>query len=368
VNSSGYVTAATNDQPRFDYDPVTLVCKGLLIEQTTTNQLLRSEQFSDVSWVRNNTTVSENTTLSPSGELTADTLTTTATSSSFIYQTTPTLTNGQNYTVSRYVKAGTITFCTIGMHGLEDAFFDLTNGTYSFSGTGAVSASIKDAGNGWYRITATWTWGTGTTYRVYFAAASSLSNRFGFAIGATLHVWGAQLEAGAFATSYIPTTTAALTRNADVATMTGTNFSDWYNATEGTFQLISTFKDVSSDRVSLTVSNGTVNDHLVFGIATPTNLRSLICRVGAVNQAVLNSSAIAANTLTNTCAKYKLNNFAGTINAESVQVDTSGTVPTVNQVHLGARSDLSQCLNGWLAKINYYPQALTNNEVQSFSK
>ena len=50
-----------------------------------------------------------------------------------------------------------------------------------------------------------------------------------------IYLWGAQLEEGAFPSSYIPTTTAAATRSADVASITGTAFSGWYRQDEGTF-------------------------------------------------------------------------------------------------------------------------------------
>jgi hypothetical protein len=385
VNSSGYIESVNADIPRFDYDPVTLVCKGLLIEEARTNLVRYSTDFSTVVaniWSRTNVNFTAGQT-GPDNSASAVKFVQLNNTDSVVAAgsaNTQTFSSGAIVTFSIFAKYDNSQwlFLQLGPSSGSSTsrlrgWFNLQNGVAGSTGTaGAASDCVikmEPAANGFYRCIITGRLNDGiTSGRPLWLMADADGSTSRAAANSGYIVYGAQWENSAFATSYIPTTTTALTRNADVATMTGTNFSDWFNATEGTFQLISTFKDVSSDSVSLTVSNGTVNDHLVFGIATPTNLRSLICRVGAVNQAVLNSSAIAANTLTNTCAKYKLNNFAGTRNAESVQVDTSGTVPTVNQVHLGTRSDLSQCLNGWLAKINYYPQALTNNEVQSFSK
>lgn len=167
------------------------------------NLLSYTENYVVGVWNKQNTTVTANSVTAPNGTLTANTLTATAASVVFISQALPTLTNGQLYTVSRYVKAGTKNFCTIGLHALADAYFDLVNLTYSFSGTGAVSASIMDVGDGWRRISATYNW-TGSTYNVYFAMASSLSSQAGITVGDYQYTWGAQLEVGTTASTYQP--------------------------------------------------------------------------------------------------------------------------------------------------------------------
>lgn len=176
-----------------------------------TNLLNYTEDCDNAYWTKNNATIVANSIISPNGYQTADTVTSTATSLSYIYRNNVgTLTNGQTYTLSRYVKAGTKAFCTLGLFGLADAYFDLNNLTYSFTGTGAVSASIADVGNGWRRMTATWTWGTGTTYSAYFAIASSLSSQAGLTIGDTIYTWGAQLVQGSVAGDYRRTDAASL--------------------------------------------------------------------------------------------------------------------------------------------------------------
>jgi len=171
------------------------------------NLLSYSEDFSNAVWTKVNANVTANSIIAPNGTNTADTITSTINGTyAFVSQDLPTLTNGQVYTVSRYVKAGNINFCTIGLHQLADAFFDLQNLTYSFSGTGAVSASITDVGNGWRRISATYTW-SGSTYKVYFSIASSLSNYAGVSIGSYQYTWGAQLELGNTLSTYQPIAT-----------------------------------------------------------------------------------------------------------------------------------------------------------------
>jgi hypothetical protein len=168
------------------------------------NMLAYTEDFTNATWSKQNITVTANSIVAPDGTTTADTVTSTSSASYVILsQALPPLTNGQTYTISRYVKAGTANFCTLGLHALADAYFDLVNLTYSFSGAGAVSASITDVGNGWRRITATYTW-SGSTYNAYFAMASSLSNIFGNTVGSYQYTWGGQLEVGSVATAYQP--------------------------------------------------------------------------------------------------------------------------------------------------------------------
>jgi len=159
------------------------------------NLLSYTENYSVGVWNKNNVSVTINDIIAPNGTLTGNKIVANSTSNDYIYQTLPTLTNGQIYTVSRYVKAGTQNFCTIGLHALADAYFDLVNLTYSFSGAGAVSASITDEGNGWRRISATYTW-TGSTYNVYFAFANSLSAQAPITVGAYQYTWGTQIEVG----------------------------------------------------------------------------------------------------------------------------------------------------------------------------
>ena len=174
------------------------------IAGTGQNYLTYSQDLSNVIWNKNNATVTANSTTAPDGTNTGNTVTSTSTSS-FLVQAAFSPVNAAYFTVSRYVKAGNISFCTIGLHGLADAYFNLTALTSSFSGTGAVSASITDVGNGWRRVSATWTWNGGGTYNCYFALASSLSSQ-AVSIGDYIYSWGHQAELSSSVGVYIVTT------------------------------------------------------------------------------------------------------------------------------------------------------------------
>lgn len=180
-------------------------------------------------------------------------------------------------------------------------------------------------------------------------------------IGNGVYVFGAQVEAGAFPTSYIPTTTAAVTRDADVATV-GT-LTPWFNATEGT--LYAQFDNVASGtRTMAAINDGTSNESI--------RLRSigtnpyLTVTDGGVDQADIDAGTIAANTSYKLAGAYKANDFAACISAGTVQTDTSGTLPTVTQMMLGT-SAAANYLNGHLQRLVYYPSRLTNAQLQTIT-
>jgi hypothetical protein len=189
-----------------------------------------------------------------------------------------------------------------------------------------------------------------------------------------VYIWGAQLEVGAFPTSYIPTVASTVLRNFDIATMTSTNFSDWYNQSEGGFICSCVPSGVVNDRFPnvFAVSDGTNSDSIRMFFTSQFTANSFLIVVGNVNQASLNMGSPTNNTPYTFCSTYKLNNFASAKNGEAVITDTSGSLPTANnRLQIGrdgASSAVSNPFNGTISKFFYYPQQLTNSEVQAFSK
>jgi hypothetical protein len=189
-----------------------------------------------------------------------------------------------------------------------------------------------------------------------------------------VYIWGAQLEAGAFATSYIPTEASALTRNADVATMTGTNFSDWYNATEGALSCEFAFigYDLANrDRIA-SITDATGNEEIGI-IQNSTNGYGRFEVVdGGSNQALLNciNTTMVAGTTYQICGTYKLNSFCGSGSLGSQATDVSGTIPTPDRMCIGGNGPgtTTAIFNGHVKSINYWPQRITNNETLAFAR
>ena len=239
VNSSGLIVAATT--PRFDYDPVTLAIKGLLVEEERTNLLTSSQDFADASWSASAATITASAAISPDGATNGALLKEGSTTARhFIGRSaTVAVSSGGDYTFSVFAKAAGRTKIVMLVAGsdLKDRTFDLSNGTSAVGQvvvTNPTSWSIVSAGNGWYRCSITFTAAAASTDpRIYLSNGSSADYLGDNTSGA--YLFGAQLEAGAFPSSYIPTAGSTVTRTADSLTMTGTNFSSWYSATAGTF-------------------------------------------------------------------------------------------------------------------------------------
>lgn len=372
VNSSGLVAPINADLPRFDFDPITLVCKGLLIEEARTNLNIRSEDFNstDYSWA--GATVSFDQIAAPDGTTTADILIeNSATSTHRISQTIATAPAAVAHSV--FVKnAGRRYFQLFtGNNTTSFVTFDLQTGTVTRVGSSIVSSSIQNYGNGWYRCTAVY---SANSTLFYYGLANSSTAAFNPSYAGDgssgVYLWGAQVEAGAFATSYIPTTTTALTRNADVATMTGTNFSSWYNQTAGSFEM-QVLKSVGvSGRVFVVDTGGsgglTANGYGV-DILSGNTFRS---------EGFASSSNQWTFTLTFTlgsvqqvCLGYVSNNIGYATNGGVISTDTSANIPTVSGMSIGCwRTTQPDQINGWVQKLNYWPQRLTNAELQAFSK
>lgn len=240
VGSNGLIQSAAENTQRVDYSTGIF---GLLVEESRANLLTYSEQLNDASWLLFNTTVATDAITAPDGTLTGDKVVENTVNALHLIRKAGVAVNlGATLSFSFYAQAGGRETCVVYLNdnattaNRVEATFNLSSETTSSiinagTFTGAT-ASIKDVGNGWYRCTLSGT-ATGVMsvgVRVILATGAYLGDGT-----SGIYLWGAQLEAGAFPTSYIPTEASAVTRNADVASVSGTNFSDFFNDAAGTF-------------------------------------------------------------------------------------------------------------------------------------
>lgn len=353
--------------PRFDYDPVTLLPRGLLIEEQRTNLLLRSEEFGNVYWSPTGVTVTSNSIASPDGAVTADTLVEDTSTGVHRVFATPSCSASTTYTFSAYVKAAGRTQVRLLETTLGGAFFDLSAVTVITTDPG-VTASIANVGNGWFRCRVTST--TGVAQILYVAqiqGSVAANNTYTGSGAAALYVWGAQLEAGAFATSYIPTIASTVTRSADVATITGSLFSQWYNGAEGSF--VASFTAAQNTFTTyIAASNGVVAQNSMHMDNDGSGNMRVAYYSGSSAVALLSLGTIGAVGTVNTLSTaYQANNFAASRNGGTVVSDTAGAVPVgVNRLNIGADPSGAavNVSNGHIRSIRYVPVRAADFQLQ----
>lgn len=382
VGSNGLIQSSAINAARFDYNPATLAPLGLLIEEQRVNLVLYSAEFDNAAWTKSNTTITTNATTSPDGTTNADKLIGTTTAAGHLLQQTAVAvaTLGTTYTFSVYIKAAEYGFAFVGLNGtafvaVPYISVNLSTGAVATTNGSPVSSSAVSAGNGWFRVTI-----AGTTD----VAASVVSpdvrpspdgvwvNRNTAQSGTSgIFIWGAQTELGAFATSYIPTVASTVTRAADAASMTGTNFSSWYNQSQGTFvasyinPVVASGKFPSVYAARIQAANNSVNTSEVF---SATSAAQNLIRIGGVDQATITlGGAYTPGTTRTVATAYQVNNFAAAYDGILGGTDASGNVPTTLDILDIGTSVGSGQLNSHIRSITYYATRLSNAQLQALS-
>jgi len=379
TGSNGLIQSAAINAPRFDYDPVTLASKGLLIEEQRTNLVFPADgttgwQASPASSV----TATANAAVSPDGTTNATKLATGDTlNSGHIWFKTFTGAVNTLYCGSVYLKASEYTRAQINFGNTAfanttyGALFDLSAGAVVATSAGST-ATITNAGNGYYRCTVTATSDADGGNYVFSVSPkpASVTTFDGLftpaATGLGVFAYGIQVEAGAFATSYIPTVAATVTRSADVATMAGTNFSSWYNQSEGTIvaSADSTRPSTSSPATRVfSFNDGTAGNDIRTG-----NTSTLQVVNGGVTQANLTPTPLIPydGTAFTFASAWSANNFAS-VTTGAVATDTAGTIPAITQFSLGTGPSSTGVLGGHIRSISYYRTRLPNSTLQALT-
>ena len=339
VDSNGIIQTAAIDAPRFDHDPTTGESLGLLIEESRTNEFPYSEDFTNSSWTNVNTSVTLNAATAPDNTLTANRLQIGATNGVIYNNTVGGVTS--NSTISVWVKA-----VSPG-----------TNDVFRLVSAGALSADI----------TATSQW-----VRYNFTSTSQLSSLHGIVrpadnTAADVYVWGAQFEENkTFPTSYIPTSGSTVTRAADLASITGTNFSSWYNQSEGTMFIRDKVNPSASYSMAWVLQNTTnLNDGSVSNyLYTPSGSWILDSRNTGVNFDLSQSNV--PGTFVKRAAGLKNGDLALALNG-SISTSQTGTITaSTSLLYIGQRPPF-YFYNGHIARLTYYPYRLPDATLQEIT-
>lgn len=373
------LTAAIN-QPRLDFTPTTRAPRGLLIEEQRTNLMLRSDDFTNASWSKSLTTVLGDATVSPDGTVNADKLISNFGAGNYTVAQNRGVTNGVTYTVSVYLKAAEVGFAIVYLFGpgfganAAAISVNLSTGAVSTATGSPQTAQSFNVGNGWWRVSfSRAAVATSTGQVIIFLSNDGIwaNTANSVPVGTGYYIWGAQFESGAFPTSYIPTTSTTVLRGDDYASLTGSNFTSWFNLSEGTY--IYEYNRVANTTSSAgrVISSG-VGGSNSFGLwinqATGTqdqitirdNLVDSVSALFNVNSSGTSKGAVG----------YKVNDFAWSSNGATPATDSSGPVPSQSdQLRLGrAINTDASFLNGHIRHVTYYPIRLSNTILQGMTK
>lgn len=335
---------------------------GLLIEEQRTNLLLRSAEFDNASWTKTNTTVTADQVAAPDGTVSADKIEATSTTSEMRQDVTVT---GTSATLFAFFKKGN---SPTGMNVLAirsqtggttllAASINLDTGAITYI-TGSSGAVAVDWGNGWWLFYMTATITSGHTIRGPVG-----NNGSAIASGAFSYIWGAQLEAGSFPTSYIPTAGSQVTRAVDTITLATSAFP--FSALAGILAIEGRTPAGAGTHDLAQIDDGTANERIRI-VRNSSNEIHCIVTDGGVDQCDLNLGAVANGTAFKVAFSWAANDFAASLNGGAVQTDTSGTLPTVTTLRLGSGN--SAYWNGHVRKLRQLPRNRTSNaELQALS-
>ena len=385
MDDSGLIKVAPADSPRFDHRYVNgeIESLGLLVEESRTNIVRKSEDLTIGIWDENGdgVTVTTNQAVAPDGNTTADKVAIKTTDAGSKGVQSSTLSgsisgSGTAITSSIFCKADDHNYVRVEMQGggnTGSINVDLSDGSLISEVSSPDSYKIEPYPNDWYRISVTSTTANTnvTALRVYLTDASGNSTFTG-TVGNGVFMWGGQHEIGAFATSYIPTddTAGGKTRNPDNVTMEGDNFSDWYNQSEGTIYVSQKLKSIDTvDRNSVVyLINGGSGSDLFYNVKLGTT-NIFVFGDGGTNYSRWEENGDSTDTKTIWAYDVSGDDFKPYWNGiEGVNETTTNTPSATSHTQLEIGANIGAKYNGHISQLTYYPTRLTNAQLQNLTK
>jgi hypothetical protein len=390
VNANGLIESVASGIPRLDYytSGGTAGCPALLVEPSGTNAFIQSQTLFTSHLVQNLTTSGyADVAISPDGTQNAEKFVPNTGSGNhgIADATSQTITSGTTYTFSCFAKSdGGTNFPFIALSldsstawgATRNAIFNVVSGTIHGSAPSGVTMRIENYGSGWYRFSATAT-AVGSVsgtfqYRIY-VPNSSATLSYAAASGNTegVFVWGAQLETGSFATSYIPTTAAAVTRNADVINLSGA-VSGCIGQTEGTLYAEVDIRNIVPTQfcVPITISDGTSgpNNGALIEFSTSAAWRAQI-RANSSQIFTIAGAASQPQGIYKVALGYKSGGSFLYVNGAQVATSAGSFTfsAALTRANLYGPSDGNNVFNDRIRAVAVYTTCLTNAELAALT-
>ncbi len=314
TNSDGTLTLFGNDTPRIGRGT------GLLVEEARTNNIIQSSNLASVSWALEQLTTATAGVTAPDGSASWH-LNEDNTNNNHDAVAVLVATGNAAVTFSCYAKQAERSWLLLNTYegSAHRAWFNLATGVVGAVDVG-VTSTIKASTNGWYYCTMTFT-PTATIFPVLSASTADSVQSYQGVTNSGIYVWGPQVEAGAFATSYIPTTTVAVTRAADVVTTLFT-----VGGTAGSFFIQENISGISNANQGMfgSIADNNIKPLAMFGSTSPFSAfyNDTINGMITVNTTPFGTYFKAASSFDGTGASVVLNN--GTVNNQAFAATQAG--------------------------------------------
>lgn len=356
VNSAGIIESVATNVPRIDYTNGS--CPSLLVEPQRTNLITYSEDVTNTDWFVTSLGTGTNPVITSN------------------YTSSPTGTN----------NADRVQFQNVGGSGSSLNFSLLGKFPLALSSTGTATVYLKSLTASNQNVLCYWGVGQGQVFVVtpqwqrFTLSNLSVSDAANFFIGTRggsgnffnggdevldIAIWGAQLEAGAYSTSYVPTLATAVTRNADVISKTG--ISSLIGQTEGTLFTEIKLESVNSQSIYAVLSSGSFSNSILIGKEAGVTPNKLLLYINASGTNILNNTSISLTTNYIKCAiAYKSGNWAAYVNGSLIASGTStfSFSSSLDRFGFANNGDLSVNIEKMEVKsAQLYKTRLTNTEL-----
>ena len=389
MDDSGLIVTAPTDSPRFDHSDVTRESLGLLVEEQRTNLILYSV-VSTANWIVTGGQTPVSLSLNALGVFPGVRIASGGFTYDGVRHSNITLTSGTTYTATWYFRKGDVNPSNKFRAIIRDTAanrvtsFEKSSASTDYGDINSYSFSENTDATTNFEILSVDTLADGLTFKLCtkFTASATAGYRFMFqtnsaTVGETIIALGLQVEAGAFPTSYIPTSGSTVTRNPDNPYIEGTKFTEFYNSTEGSavchFSSPTEYGRINASPFVFSINRNTIGwGHYVSSGGSSV---SLFRNSSNSNEAFLNTGGSTGTTDQNRklSVGYKLNDFAQYVNIGggniSQVVDTLGEVRNdINAFAFNPQHTGLQYFSGHIKNFSYYPTKLTNTQLQTLAK
>jgi hypothetical protein len=361
INAQGLIETVAVGNNRLNYpliDGVVNGCPSLLLEPSRTNLVTYSEDFSNGSWTKSQSSAILSNITSPKG--TQNVYKFTENTASSKHQLFTTISSYTELTISFFAKKEERSFIAVEKSGWGNTIFDLNIGSV-VSGTG----DVIDFGNGWFRCSAFYTASPAQTQFYLILMQDSSTNSYQGDGNSGLYLWGIQAEAGSYATSYIPTSGSTATRSAETCNNAGDV--NTFNDSEGVlFAEISALANDGTNRIFGISNNSNFNESILLRYSNNSNEIIAQVRKGGVYEFSMNHTLTDSTLFSKVAFKYKQNDFSLFVNGFEVGTSPTGDIitglDTLSLSYIGGNQ-----FYGNIKQIQYFPTALTDSELQALT-